>query len=150
MGAKTWRVAQCLGGTGTEGLLGEVNRSAPQRSKASDGAIGDTRHQARSSDHNPCDCCGLVHARDFTNDPKGGFDADRFAEWLRARVQAAPPEARVKYVIWRKRIFSGVGQQHPAGLWRPYGGTNPHTKHVHVSVCHDSSNDAAPWGWPPA
>lgn len=143
-------MAKALGATGTLGLLGEVNASAPTRSKASDGGIGDARHARSVSDHNPCRCCRVVTARDFTHDPAGGFDAGAFAEWLRHRV-ATGREPRVKYVISNRRIFSGVNQPHPAGVWRKYTGANPHTKHVHVSVRHDAQHydNAAPWGWPP-
>jgi hypothetical protein len=142
-------MARALGGTGTQGLLGEVNASAPERSKASDGGIGDTRHAASTSDHNPCRCCQVVCARDFTHDPPGGFDSYAFAEWLRGRVLAG--EVRVKYVISNRRIFSGTGQAHPAGVWRKYSGTNPHAHHVHVSVKHGGAqyDNAAPWGWLP-
>ena len=135
-----------------ETLRAEVNASAPGRSIVSDGGIGDARHQQRASDHVPCQCCEVVCARDFTHDPEGGFDAERFAVWLRARIIADPPEARVRYVIWDRRICSGHGQRHPAGAWRVYTGTNPHTHHVHVSVRHaaDRYDDDTPWGWPPA
>jgi hypothetical protein len=145
----SWRVARALGGTSSEGLLGEVNASAPKRSKLSDGGIGDTRHAAQKSDHNPCTCCAVVCARDFTHDPAGGFDSYAFAEWLRGRVLAG--ERRVKYVISNGRIFSGHAQSHPAGVWRPYTGKNKHAHHVHVSVHHGAAlyDNAAPWGWPP-
>ena len=145
----SWRLAKALGATGTDGLLGEINASAPQRSKASDGGIGDQRHAAAVSDHNPCACCAVVCARDFTHDPAGGFDSYAFAEWLRGRVLGG--ELRVRYVISNGRIFSGRGQKHPAGVWRPYTGTNKHAHHVHVSVRHGAElfDDAAAWGWPP-
>ncbi len=141
-----WRVAKSLGATGTQGLLGEINARSPTRSMASDGGIGDQRHKAGNSDHNPCACCRVVTARDFTHDPPQ-FDSYAFAEWLRQRVLAG--EARVKYVISNGRIFSGHGQQHPAGGWRPYTGKNKHAHHVHVSVRHgaDFFDDASPWGW---
>jgi hypothetical protein len=143
----SWRMAKSLGGTGKDGLLGEVNASAPKRSKASDGGIGDAKHSARSSDHNPCECCRIVCARDFTHDPAGGFDAHAFATWLRTRALAG--ETRIKYVIWNKRIMSGPGEAKPCGQWRSYTGKNPHTKHVHLSVVHRGCDDDAPWGWPP-
>jgi len=145
----TWRMAKSLGATGKLGLLGEINARAPERSKLSDGGIGDAAHAKTVSDHNPCTCCRIVHARDFTHDPTGGFDAGEFAEWLRARVIDGT-ERRVKYVIWDRRIFSGPGQNQPRGEWRPYTGSNPHTKHVHLSVRHGPGDDAAPWGWHPA
>jgi hypothetical protein len=146
----SWRVATALGATKTAGLLGEINASAPHRSKASDGAIGDPAHSARVSDHNPCGCCHVVCARDFTHDPAGGFDSYRFAEWLRGRVLAGEP--RVRYVISNGRIFSGQGQRYAPGAWRTYLGRNKHAHHVHVSVRHgpEHFDDAAPWGWPPA
>lgn len=142
-------MARALGPTGKDGLLGEVNASAPNRSKLSDGGIGDARHARTVSDHNPCTCCKVVTARDFTHDPDGGFDAHAFAEWLRARVIAG--EARVRYVISNRRIYSGRGQNHPTGLWRKYTGSNPHAKHVHVSVRHGAAHydDVRPWGWHP-
>lgn len=151
MSGKTWRMARSLGATGELGLLGEINRSAPDRNRASDGGIGDAAHSARTSDHNPCKCHRVVCARDFTHDPAKGFDAHVFAEWLRLRVLAKDHgESRVKYVIWNRRIFSGRGQSHSAGVWRPYAGKNPHTSHVHVSVRHPPAlfDDPHAWGWP--
>ena len=146
----SWRVARSLGGTATEGLHGEINASAPQRSTVSDGSIGDARHQRSRSQHNPCHCCFVVTARDWTHDPKGGFDSYAFAEWLRVRV-ATGREPRVKYVISNARIYSGGGESHPAGLWRVYGGKNKHAHHVHVSVRHGAEHydNTAPWGWHP-
>jgi hypothetical protein len=145
----SWRVARALGGTRSEGLFGEVNASAPKRSTRSDGAVGDQRHQKSRSDHNPCHCCCVVCARDFTHDPMGGFDAHVFAEWLRQRVLAG--ERRVAYVISDGRIFSGHGEAHPAGEWREYRGNNKHRTHVHVSVRHPAElyDDSSPWGYSP-
>lgn len=126
------------------GLL-EINASAPNRRTASDGSIGDAAHSARTSDHNPCDCHHVVCVRDFTHDPAGGFDAHA-AEWLARRV--ADEELRIKYIISRRRLSSGQGQRHPAGVWPPDAGCNPHEKHVHVSVRHGPSLFDAidPWG----
>jgi hypothetical protein len=77
-----WRVARSL-----DQLLAEINASAPNRSRASDGSIGDAAHQTTDSDHNP-HCQGwVVTARDFTHDPAGGFDAHAFADWLRRRCK---------------------------------------------------------------
>ena len=138
----TWRIAPAL-----DTLHAEINAAAPTRAKASDGGIGDAKHSARASDHNPCDCCRIVCARDWTNDPPT-FDAQRLADWLQGRALAG--DKRIKYVIWHHRIMSGPGQSHPCGVWRPYTGKNPHTKHLHLSIAHDHADDDAPWGWPPA
>lgn len=131
-------------GGSLEALLDEVNASAPGRSKASDGSIGDAAHSSRESDHNPCDCHDAVCARDFTHDPAHGFDSYAFADWLRARCDAGQ-ERRVKYIISNGRIASPTD----SWAWRPYDGSNPHTQHVHVSVDHgpESFNDDSPWQW---
>ena len=123
-----WRVARSL-----NTLLDQLNAMAPNRSKASDGAIGDPSHSSRTSDHNP-DPGGVVRARDFTHDPAGGLDCHRLAAML---VQYR--DARLKYVIWNKMIYSS-----PRGAgwaWRRYSGTNPHTHHLHLSVVTDGRAD---------
>ena len=119
-----WRVAESL-----QRLLEQVNQMAPGRNKASDGAIGDPRHQSRSSDHNPWVIdrgIGVVTARDITHDPKNGCDAQKIADLI-----VAAKDPRVKYVIWNRQICSSQNQP---WKWRRYTGTNPHTKHVHISV----------------
>ncbi len=139
-----WRVARSL-----DELLDEVNAVAPKRSKASDGGIGDPDHRAKgwtASDHNPWAPVGrggVVTARDFTHDPADGLDCHRLAEHLRRRALAG--DRRIKYVIWDRRIASASS----GWAWRPYGGSNPHTKHLHLSVAPIQSlfDNAAAWGW---
>ena len=124
----SWRVAKSL-----LALRRQVDAKAPRRSKASDGTIGDAAHATRSSDHNPWvrdGAMGVVTAMDITHDPANGCDAGALAESIRASR-----DARVKYIIWNRRIASssvigGVA----AWTWRPYSGSNPHSKHVHISV----------------
>ena len=144
-----WRVAYSLGTIRTQGLLGEINKSAPNRSKKDDGSIGDASHSNRLSDHNPNEE-GVVCARDFTHDPSGGFDSYKFAEWLVGQI-AVGNELRVKYVISNRRIASGPNQGNPVGVWRRYVGRNPHTEHVHVSVREPARwyDNKGEWGWPP-
>ena len=142
-----WRVAKSL-----NQLLAEINASAPNRGKGSDGSIGDANHQSRTSDHNP-HCCGwVVTARDFTHDPGGGFDAHAYADWQRLRCRGdilfnGHREVRVKYIISNRRIASPSNNW----AWRQYTGSNPHDKHCHVSVdCTaegDRMDSALPWGW---
>lgn len=122
--ARPWRVAGAL-----LALRGTVNAMAPARSKRSDGTVGDAAHAARTSDHNPWvvhQGRGVVTAMDITHDPAGGCDAGRLAESLRSSR-----DARIKYVIWDRRIFSATVEP---WVWRPYNGRNPHSHHVHISV----------------
>ena len=115
----SWRLAR-----GLDKLRSQVNAKHPNRSKASDGTIGDAAHSSRASDHNPRS--GIVHALDLTHDPGKGFDSYAFAE--RLRVNKDP---RISYVISNSRIFSSTNTP---WTWRKYTGSNPHSKHVHVSI----------------
>ena len=131
----TWRVARSL-----DVLLGQLNARAPNRSKASDGAIGDAAHQTRDSDHNPWYGPGIVTARDFTHDPAGGLDGQWLADAL---VRGRDP--RIKYIIWNRRILDTRPEFHP-WTWQPYSGTNQHTHHVHLSVAASPlCDDTRPW-----
>src|SRR5699024_7030771 len=90
-----------------------------------DGAVGDTSHQARKSDHNPDWSApgrrrGVVRALDITT---RGIDVNRL-------LKHTTNDSRVSYVIYNRRIY-----QHSTG-WKPYYGSNPHTQHVHVSIAH--------------
>jgi hypothetical protein len=129
-----WRLAKSL-----ETLRSQVNAKWPNRSKSSDGSIGDEGHSSRTSDHNP-DPSGVVRAIDITHDPKGGFDSYAFADMLLKKQ-----DRRVKYIISNRRI--GSGPQGPsAGVWRKYTGSNPHDHHVHISVVAGPAGDATdPW-----
>lgn len=105
-------------------LLGQVNALFPHRSKASDGWIGDAAHAARVSDHNP-DQYDIVRAQDFTHDPDGGLSG----HWL-ADALVRSRDKRIRYIIWNHKIYE------PGDGWSAYTGTNPHTKHLHLSVVH--------------
>lgn len=131
-----WRVAVSL-----QMLLGEINDLAPGRSKASDGSIGDQAHQSGWSDHNP-NAADVVCARDFTHDPGAGADM----HIITRRIVATDPPA-LKYVIYNRQIWT------PGHGWDPYGGSNPHTQHAHVSVGWGPDgrstgpyDDTSPWG----
>jgi hypothetical protein len=111
-------------------LLRQIDNRWPNRSKASDGWIGDPAHAARVSDHNP-DQYDIVRARDFTNDPDGGLSC----QWL-ANMLVHNRDARIRYLIWNHKIwFPGSG-------WEAYTGANPHTKHLHLSVVHTPLADS--------
>lgn len=114
-------------------LRSQINAAFPNRSKASDGAVGDTAHSTRTSDHNPGPD-GVVEAIDVTHDPKN-FDAHR---WVR-EVLVKSGDKRIKYVISRGEIWN------PSKGWRKYKGLNPHDQHVHISVVQELMNDDDPW-----
>jgi GH24 family phage-related lysozyme (muramidase) len=119
-------------------LRSQCNTKWPMRSKASDGWIGDQRHCGGAnpnSDH--CSVGGVVRAVDITNDPAHGLDSGQLAETLKTSR-----DPRLKYVISNARIWNPSIS--PA--WRPYSGSNAHTKHVHVScVKGPAENSTAPW-----
>lgn len=132
----TWRVAKSL-----LHLKRQVDQAFPDRSKDSDGSIGDANHSARASDHNP-DTDGVVKAIDITHDPDNGCDSYRLAEELRASR-----DRRIKYIISNRKICSST--QSP-WMWRPYRGSNPHDQHVHISVMPDrrSFDNEDDWNLP--
>lgn len=106
-------------------------------------SIGDEDHQQRKSDHNP-NKYHRVNANDYMLDKGSAFHhAD--ALWVCKRLVT---DARTKYVIYDRQIWE-------AGEWRPYGGTNPHTDHVHHSVFDSAHTKREAWpletkAWPHA
>lgn len=117
-------------------LRSEVDAMAPDRSKVSDGWLGDAAHAARHSDHNP-EPDGSVDAIDITHDPAHGVDCSLLAD----QVKDDPRLVGGGYVIWNWQIWN----PDIARIWRPYTGTNGHTKHMHVSVSDRGQNDTSPW-----
>ncbi|QUH01441.1 hypothetical protein HUO13_12030 [Saccharopolyspora erythraea] len=133
-----WRVARSL-----DTLLAQFNARYPNRSKVSDGSIGDAAHASRSSDHNPWYGPGIVTARDFTHDPANGMDIDRLTDEL-----AASRDPRIKYIIANGYILDSRPGNNP-WRWVRYTGSNPHTKHFHLSVMPNASaDDPRPWNLP--
>jgi endonuclease I len=138
-----WRPAESL-----KTILKLVNALAPARKKDSDGMIGDLAHQSRDSDHNPWvwDSLakkGIVTALDITHDPVGKCDCEKLAKSLETNK-----DNRIKYVIWNKQIMnSSPISGNDAWTWRPYDGTNPHAKHIHISVKCETNicDDTSPW-----
>ncbi len=119
-----WRVAESL-----KKLRDQINQKAPNRSKASDGTIGDAAHASSNSDHNPHikdGDIGVVTALDITHDPDDGCNAQAIVDAL-----VKSKDIRIKYIIWNRKIISSTVQP---WIWREYNGKNPHTKHFHLSV----------------
>lgn len=134
----TWRVAKSL-----LTLRDQIDKTYPDRDKASDGTIGDEDHQNRASDHNPWYGPGIVTAIDITHDPSAGVDIDRLTDELQASR-----DPRIKYVIANGLIMDTRPGYHP-WQWVPYHGTNPHTRHMHVScVAAPACDDTRPWNLP--
>lgn len=133
-----WRVARSL-----LVLRDQINSAYPNRSRVSDGFIGDDNHAATWSDHNPWYGPGIVTAGDFTHDPRNGFDIDRFTDQLRDTR-----DFRIKYVIANGWIMDSRPQFNP-WEWVRYYGDNPHTSHVHISVvAAPACDDTRPWNVP--
>ena len=109
-------------------LREQFDDSFPSRDRTSDGWIGDTRHAARSSDHNP-DANGWVRAVDIDADlTDHKSESIYLANQIRAYAKSDPAQ-RISYVIHNKKIASRILNW----KWRKYSGINPHTSHIHVS-----------------
>ena len=113
-------------------LRNEVNARWPNRSKASDGWIGDVKHQATTSDHNP-DSRGIVHAIDIT---ASGVE-------MAAIIAALKKHPSVNYFIHKGQIW----ERSRGFVPRKYTGPDPHLHHIHISILHGvaAENNATPW-----
>jgi hypothetical protein len=111
-------------------LREQFDDAYPDRDRTSDGWIGDTRHGARKSDHNP-DEQGWVRAIDIDRDLSGKAKPDLMPD-LVDQIRAAckkGSEKRVAYIIFNGSICSPILRW----KWRKYTGANKHTHHVHFS-----------------
>jgi hypothetical protein len=121
-------------------LLAQVDALSPNRDTASDGWIGDKRHQAKPSDHNP-NSKGVVCAIDIDDDPAHGVDNAALAH-------AIIRDRRVNYVIFDGKIMSGPAGSNKLGVERSRGkGPSDHAMHLHISVSQDPKlyDDSRPW-----
>jgi hypothetical protein len=114
-------------------VLRQATALSPSRMKASDGLLPSNAHlmQSPASDHNT----GL--AVDLTHDPKNGIDCEEIFEKLKE-------DKRVKYLIFKGRIWSK--EKSKLGN-RRYTGSNPHNKHLHISIESTMATDTSPWFW---
>jgi hypothetical protein len=109
-------------------VLRQATAISPSRKKASDGLLPSRAHlkQNPNSDHNS----GL--AVDLTHDINNGIDcADIFKQ-----LQNDP---RVKYLIFNRKIWT------PENGVDIYTGSNPHVKHLHISIKDKCGKDTSPW-----
>ena len=117
----------------------QVDDSFPDRDRTSDGWIGDTRHQARPSDHNP-DEQGIVRAIDIDRDLFGKAKPDLMPDLAdQIRLCARSGDKRISYIIFNGRIASSK----KAWAWRPYDGINKHNHHCHVSFTKAGDTDSS-------
>jgi hypothetical protein len=114
-------------------VLRQATALAPKRKKASDGLLPSAAHvtQSPNSDHNT----GL--AADLTHDPDNGIDCAEIFEKLKE-------DKRVSYLIFQGKIWSK--EKSKLGN-RRYTGSNPHNKHLHISINASSAADTSPWFW---
>lgn len=114
-------------------VLRQATAQWPKRKKVSDGLLPSLAHQkaSPSSDHNT----GL--AVDLTHDPDNGVDCAVIFEKLKE-------DKRVKYLIFKGKIWA---RDKAKSGNRPYSGSNPHNKHLHISINDGCGNDTSPWFW---
>jgi hypothetical protein len=121
-------------------LREQFDDSYPNRLRDSDGWIGDLRHAARKSDHNP-DAQGWVRAwdcdADLSGKPKPELMPD-LVDQIRLLCKSGV-EKRIAYIIFNGKICSPIFRW----KWRNYTGINKHTKHAHFSFKKTADNDGA-------
>ena len=109
-------------------VLRQATALRPMRKKASDGLLPSKAHLAQSpnSDHN------TGFAVDLTHDVIGGINCHEVYEYLKS-------DKRVKYLIFKGQIWSAEKGD------KKYTGSNPHNKHIHISIKDTCGNDTSPW-----
>jgi hypothetical protein len=119
-------------------LREQVDDSFADRDRTSDGWIGDTRHAARKSDHNP-DEQGWVRAIDIDRDLAGKKGKPDLMPDLvdQIRALAKSGDKRISYIIFDGRIASPK----KAWAWRTYDGINKHNHHAHISFTPKGDED---------
>jgi hypothetical protein len=109
-------------------VLRQATALRPKRKKASDGLLPSAAHRIQSpnSDHN------TGYAVDLTHDPKNDIDCVKLFIELQN-------DKRVKYLIFQGRIWSQTN-----GVSK-YTGSNPHDKHLHISIKEGHGNNVSEW-----
>jgi len=116
----------------------QIDDSYPDRDRTSDGWIGDVRHSARTSDHNP-DAKGIVRAIDIDRDLPGKKKPDLMPDLADQIRLCAKSDKRISYIIFAGKIASSrMGWR-----WRKYSGINPHNTHCHVSFTSKGDTDGS-------
>lgn len=137
----SWRTALAL-----DDYRNAINARFPNRSKASDGTIGDNQHagQGSDSDHNPWIVrggVGVVRAFDLTHDPAHGVNCSHLSDLLFDMARAGDRRLRNGGYI----IFDSYISNADWSGWHAYTGSNPHSSHMHVSFSTDRFDDRGDW-----
>ena len=121
-------------------LREQFDDTFPDRDRRSDGWIGDLRHSARPSDHNPDPATGVVRAIDVDRDVHKSGKPDLMPDIAdQLRLAAKAGEKRISYIIFAGRIASSrMGWR-----WRKYSGSNPHHAHCHISFTKQGDQDGS-------
>jgi len=116
----------------------QIDDTYPDRDRTSDGWIGDVRHSARTSDHNP-DSKGIVRAIDIDRDLAGKKKPDLMPDLADQIRLCAKSDKRISYIIFNGKIASSrMGWR-----WRKYSGVNPHNHHCHISFSSKGDTDGS-------
>jgi hypothetical protein len=109
-------------------VLRQATALRPKRKTASDGLLPSKAHIAQSpnSDHN------TGFAVDVTHDPDNGINGHEAYEHFKS-------DKRVKYLIFKGKIWSSENGD------KEYTGSNPHNKHIHISIKDNCGDDTSPW-----
>ena len=122
-------------------LRDQVDTWYPDRRTTSDGWIGDARHSATRSDHNP-DESGIVRAIDIDSRLDS---SEQLSIYLADQIRVcAKTDKRISYVIHNGFIASRI----MGFKWRRYRGINPHKKHIHCSFTKAGDKDGKPFDIP--
>lgn len=120
-------------------LREQIDDSYGQRSRNSDGWIGDAKHSASKSDHNPALPNNVVRAIDIdSNLSSHKSESIYLADQIRLYAKSEKAN-RISYVIHNKKIASRILNW----KWRKYSGSNPHTSHIHVSFTPKGDKDGS-------
>ena len=124
-------------------LRDRVDTWYPDRRTTSDGWIGDARHSASKSDHNPDRSAqGVVRAIDVDSRLDS---SEQLSIYLADQIRVcAKTDKRISYVIHNGFIAS----RRFGFKWRRYRGKNPHKRHIHCSFTKAGDKDGRPFDIP--